>query len=250
MRVMNDYAPIKIGAISNGVKRILVIGLIIGCSIVLIVGCGPKRPLQEIVDAKMAIQQAKEAGAKEYAPKRLESAQNYLTRALEVKRKRKARELAQEAEVDARIAESMAKRIKEEEKRRAEEAERKKRLACQEAERTIARAQEAIEKAEKESKEVGAAKDKLKTARETLKKERFQEAKETAQKARELALKAETKLPEYHKVKKGETLKIIAQEIYGDPEKWILIYGANKDKIKNANIIRSGQVLRIPKVEK
>lgn len=222
--------------------------LIIFCLLwTLLASCGPKRPLQEIVDAKIAIQKAQEAGAKEYAPKRLESAQDYLTCALGVKRKKEARELAREAEVDARIAESVAKRIKEEEKRRAEEVERKKRLARQEIERAIAKAQEAIDKAEKENKETKAAQDRLQEAREAFKKERLNEAKETAQEARELALKAEAKLPEYHKVKKGETLEIIAKEIYGDPEKWILIYRANKDKIKNANIVHPGQILSIPK---
>lgn len=228
-------------------RRILAIGLIIGFSIVLVSGCGPKRPLQEIVDAKIAIQKAKEAGAGKYAPKRLEGAQDYLTRALGAKRKKEARELAREAEVDARIAESVAKRIKEGEKRRAEEVERKKRLARQEIERAIASVQEAIDKAEKENKETKAAQDRLQEAREAFKKERLDEAKETAQEARELALKAEAKLPEYHKVKKGETLEIIAKEIYGDPEKWILIYRANKDKIKDANIVHPGQILSIPK---
>jgi len=231
-------------------KKILTTGLIIVFSIVLVSGCGPKRPLQEIVDAKIAIQKAKETGAKEYAPKRLESAQDYLTSALRTKRKKEAKELAREAEVDARIAESMVRRIKEEEGKKAEEDLEAKRRFHQEAERAIARAQEAINKAEKENKEVGAAKDKLKKAKETFEKERFKKAKKIAQEVKELVLKAEAKLPEYHKVKKGETLKIIAKKIYGNPEKWTLIYRVNKDKIENANIIYPGQILHIPKDEK
>ncbi|MBU4310127.1 DUF4398 domain-containing protein [bacterium] len=245
--INNDYAPTRVGAISNGVRKILIVNLIIISSIVLVSGCGPKRPLQEIVDARIAIQKAKEAGAREYAPKRLENAQKYLTRALEAKRKKEAEELAREAEVDARIAESVARRKKEEEKSRAEEVLKAKRLARQEAEETITRAQEAISKAEKENKEVGVAKDKLEKAREALEKERFAEAKKIAREAKELALKAGAKLPDYHKVKKGETLKIIAKEVYRDPEKWILIYEANRDKIRNANIIHPGQILSIPK---
>jgi len=247
MRVMNDYALIKIGVISNRVKRILTIGLIIVFSIVLVSGCGPKRPLQEIVDAKIAIQQAKEAGSEKYASQRLKNAQDYLTCALGAKRQKEAEELAREAEVDARIAESMARRMKEEAEQRAEEALEAKRHLQQEAERAITRAQEAISKAEKENKEVGTAKVKLQKAKETLEKERFNEAKKIAQEVKELALKAEAKLPEYHKVKKGETLKIIAKEIYGNPEKWTLIYRMNKDKIENANIIYPGQILSIPK---
>ncbi len=214
---------------------------------ILLVGCGPKRPLQEIVDAKIAIQKAKEAGAKEYTPKRLESAQDYLTRALGAKNKKGTRELAREAEVDARIAESVAKRIKEEEaKKKAKEALEAKRRARQEAERAITRAQEAIDKAEKENKE-RVSKDQLKKAREALKKGRFKEAKKIAQEVKELTLKIEARLPEYHKVQKGETLEIIAKKIYGNPEKWTLIYRVNKDKIENANIIYPGQILSIPK---
>lgn len=231
-------------------KKILIIGLIIVFSIVLVSGCGPKRPLQEIVDAKIAIQQAKEAGAEKYASQRLKNAQDYLTRALGTKKKKEAEELAREAEVDARIAESMARRTKEEKKKRAEESLEAKRRLHQEAERAITRAQEAISKAEKENKEVGAAKDKLKKAKETLEEERFKEAKKIAQEVKEPALKTEAKPLEYHKVKKGETLKIIAKKIYGNPEKWTLIYRANKNKIGNANIIYPGQILHIPKDEK
>ncbi|MCK4648037.1 DUF4398 domain-containing protein [bacterium] len=231
-------------------RKNLTIGLIIVFSIVIVSGCGPKRPLQEIVDAKIAIQQAKEAGAEKYASQRLRSAQDYLIRASGTKRKKTAKDLAQEAEVDARIAESMAKRVKEEERKRAEETEKRKKLLYREAERAISRAQEAISKAEKENKKVGAAKDKLKKAKETLDKKRFKEAKKIAQEVKELALKAEAKLSEYHKVKKGETLKIIAKKIYGNPEKWTLIYRVNKDKIENANIIYPGQILHIPKDEK
>ncbi len=53
----------------------------------------------------------------------------------------------------------------------------------------------------------------------------------------------------YYKVKKGDTLGKIAgyKKIYGDSNKWILIYKANKDKIKNPNAIRLGQILYIPR---
>ncbi|NOX97050.1 MAG: LysM peptidoglycan-binding domain-containing protein [Nitrospirae bacterium] len=52
-----------------------------------------------------------------------------------------------------------------------------------------------------------------------------------------------------HKVVKGESLWYIAgyKKIYGDPTKWPLIYQANKDKIKNPNLIYPDQVLRIPR---
>lgn len=61
-----------------------------------------------------------------------------------------------------------------------------------------------------------------------------------------------TRLPEKpttHVVKKGECLWYIAgyEEIYGNPLKWPLIYKANKDKIKDPDLIYPGQVLAIPR---
>ena len=47
--------------------------------------------------------------------------------------------------------------------------------------------------------------------------------------------------------KDNETLSRIAQEYYKNPKAWKKIYNANKDKIKNPDLIRPGWVLRIPK---
>ncbi len=63
---------------------------------------------------------------------------------------------------------------------------------------------------------------------------------------------APQKLPERpatHVVKKGECLWYIAgyEDIYGNPLKWPLIYKANKDKIKDPDLIYPGQVLAIPR---
>lgn len=60
---------------------------------------------------------------------------------------------------------------------------------------------------------------------------------------------AEEGLVTDHTVVKGECLWYIAgyKNIYGDPTQWPLIYRANKDKIKNPDIIYPGQVLRIPR---
>ncbi|MCM1262132.1 MAG: LysM peptidoglycan-binding domain-containing protein [Butyrivibrio sp.] len=47
-------------------------------------------------------------------------------------------------------------------------------------------------------------------------------------------------------VNSGDYLKKIAKQVYGDEAKWELIYEANKDIIKNPNLIYKGQVLTIP----
>ena len=55
-----------------------------------------------------------------------------------------------------------------------------------------------------------------------------------------------TVTPETYTVKKGDCLFNIAKKYLGDSSKWREIYNLNKDKIKNANLIYPGQVLRMP----
>lgn len=50
-----------------------------------------------------------------------------------------------------------------------------------------------------------------------------------------------------HVVVKGESLSKIAKHYYGDPNKWPIIFEANRDKIKDPDLIHPGQELRIPK---
>ena len=47
-------------------------------------------------------------------------------------------------------------------------------------------------------------------------------------------------------VKSGDCLWNIAKKFYGNGSKYTVIYNANKDKIKNPNLIYPGQVLTIP----
>ena len=47
-------------------------------------------------------------------------------------------------------------------------------------------------------------------------------------------------------VVKGDSLSKIAQRAYGDARKWRKIYEANKDLIKDPDLIYPGQSLRIP----
>jgi len=57
------------------------------------------------------------------------------------------------------------------------------------------------------------------------------------------------KLPRTHTVVEGECLYVISgySQIYDDPLKWPRIYRANRDKIKDPNLIYPGWVLNIPR---
>jgi len=49
-----------------------------------------------------------------------------------------------------------------------------------------------------------------------------------------------------HVVQKGDTLSKIAQHYYGDASLYPKIFEANRDVLKDPNLIRIGQKLRIP----
>jgi nucleoid-associated protein YgaU len=51
---------------------------------------------------------------------------------------------------------------------------------------------------------------------------------------------------QWYEVKKGDTLSKIAKAIYGDPSLYTKIFEANKDQLKNPDLIQVGQKLRIP----
>lgn len=47
-------------------------------------------------------------------------------------------------------------------------------------------------------------------------------------------------------VKSGDSLSKIAKKFYGDANNWHRIYDANRDKIKNPDLIHPGQEFTIP----
>lgn len=49
-----------------------------------------------------------------------------------------------------------------------------------------------------------------------------------------------------YEVKSGDTLSKIAKQYYGDANAYMKIFDANKDILKNPNLIHPGQKLRIP----
>lgn len=60
---------------------------------------------------------------------------------------------------------------------------------------------------------------------------------------------AYSQLPVEHRVTKGECLWWISEykEVYNDPFMWPLIFKANRDKIKNPDLIYPDQVFSIPR---
>jgi nucleoid-associated protein YgaU len=51
---------------------------------------------------------------------------------------------------------------------------------------------------------------------------------------------------ESYTVEKGDSLSKIAKRIYGDANEWKKIFEANRDQIRDPDLIHPGQVLKIP----
>lgn len=54
------------------------------------------------------------------------------------------------------------------------------------------------------------------------------------------------KFEQWHDVVSGDTLSKIAKKYYGDPSLYTKIFEANRDVLKNPDLIKVGQKLRIP----
>ncbi len=52
--------------------------------------------------------------------------------------------------------------------------------------------------------------------------------------------------PRTVEVMKGDSLSKIAKRVYGDANKWKVIYDANRETIRNPDLIHPGQVLNLP----
>jgi len=59
-----------------------------------------------------------------------------------------------------------------------------------------------------------------------------------------------TAQPKTYVVKQGDNLSKIAKQEYGNANEWRRIYDANRDLIKNPDLIHPGQTLKIPPAEK
>ena len=52
--------------------------------------------------------------------------------------------------------------------------------------------------------------------------------------------------PRTYTVAAGDSLSKIAKKFYGDANQWKRIFEANRDTVKNPDLIHPGQVLKIP----
>jgi nucleoid-associated protein YgaU len=58
--------------------------------------------------------------------------------------------------------------------------------------------------------------------------------------------KAQASGPQTYTVKPGDTLSKISKQFYGNPNDYMRIFNANKDKLKDPNRIEAGQEIKIP----
>ncbi len=54
--------------------------------------------------------------------------------------------------------------------------------------------------------------------------------------------------PVFYTIQKGDSLSKIAQQQYGDPMKWKTLFEANREVIKDPDLIYPGQQIRIPEL--
>jgi nucleoid-associated protein YgaU len=63
----------------------------------------------------------------------------------------------------------------------------------------------------------------------------------------DISIDSSLKVPEtMYTVAGGDSLSKIAKQFYGDANKYMKIFEANKDQLQNPDLIKPGQILRIP----
>ncbi|MCP4399303.1 MAG: DUF4398 domain-containing protein [bacterium] len=240
--------------------------------LVTFAGCA-KPPTQEMSDARMAFQEAMDAGAQSYASEQYMSAEDALNEAtalMEKKKYKDAREKALEALKLSREAEAGAVSNKNTMNRGAQEVYNMALDALNAANRagayTYARPQ--MEDAKRTLQEAVAAYEAgdFMTARQ-LAESALTKARQAEQIAKEVGAEEQAKqgrmiageiadpgatprpYPSEHVVIKGESLWWIAEykQIYDDPFQWPVIFKANRSQIKDPDLIFPDQRFVIPR---
>jgi nucleoid-associated protein YgaU len=240
--------------------------------LVAFAGCA-KPPTEEMSDARMAFQAATDAEAQTYASDKYMSAEEALNEAtalMERKKYKEAREkalealkLSREAHANAVTSRNMANRGAEEiyemalaVLNSANQAGAYTYAEAQmlDAERTLEEAKRAYEAGDYVgAKQLAqAALGKAQEAEAIAKQVGMQKQEEQARRiAGEIADPGATRMPypTNHVVIKGETLWWIAEykQIYDDPFQWPVIYRANRDRIRDPDLIYPDQNFVIPR---
>ncbi len=223
-------------------------------------GCTP-RPVREITDARFLMAAAKNSCSSVYIPAKVRQAQEEL-RQIDLGMKGKIRKSNRELKKLALDVQNLSKeminrttRIKSDlyheiqqnillsiKKIHEGEQAEANRYARREYKLAIRSVQEARELSHDECR-----------YREALAKsnQAIDYAEMSIKKAKAFKKELERKLPVYHIVKKGETLKSIAKNspLYGDESFWKVIYKANRDQIRNPDNLYPGQQLFLPAVK-
>lgn len=154
------------------------------------------------------------------------------------------------------VAQIEAKKQQEEARRRQQEAEERRKKAEEERQKAeVAKAQLEKDRKEKELAEVQRQAEEAKRQAEEAQRQ-AEEAKrqaevakkqeEEAKKRREEEAAAAAAVDRTYVVKKGDSLSKISMQFYGTQNRWKDIYEANKDKIKNPDLIYPDQEFVIP----
>lgn len=240
-------------------------GLLGGCAV---------SPVNEIAEAQHSLEQAREVQAQRYASRTLQEAEDALKKAQEyLKQGEKEKSLSWAGE-----SKQKSKKAKEETALVKEKLRKETQISLEETERAILLSEKNQLKPSLE-KELELSRETIKRARIALDLKNYDEAddlvllaKSQAQGLIEAAKRAEeeaAKLAEQneraqrerkilealnqgvtsYKVKAGETLWMIAghAEIYNDPLLWSIIYKANRDQIRDPEVIFTDQILKIPR---
>ncbi len=156
--------------------------------------------------------------------KREKKKKGLLDRAIDAVSTRDEKAAAEEAKEEATAARTQAAR-EATQRRTAESKARTAEAKAKAAEKEAAEAKAKLASLERE-KRAGEMRERLERQEEKI-----------------AAAKAQTRV---YVVKSGDSLSKIAKEVYGDANRWPEIFEANKDKIKDPNLIYPGQELRIP----
>ncbi len=236
-------------------------------------GCCRKPP-EEVADAEAALARVQEKCAEDYVPEDFQKAQDKMQEShdwFDQKKCKESKAAALEVIALSGEIEKKAEETKQEAKVKAEESIEKAKAAIAEAERAkaaeyasallseskslLAKAEETMvdecaylrvpQLADSAAAKAGQAKM---AAEEEIRRieERKRAEEEARRRAEEEALRAK---PRNWVVQKGECLWKIAEyeKIYQDPFQWPLIYNANKDQIKDPDLIYPNQNFAIPR---